>query len=321
MQILPLTIIIPAHNAAKTIVRTLDSLAAQTAAEFEVICLDDASSDETPAVIADYLAHHGNANWHLLRQEENCGVSATRNRGIEEAHGEFIMFLDADDCLTADCCEHLLRLQATSQADLILANAWRQDTSGARRLHFPALGETAIPWTLGRDMDADLAFQPFLDTCWAKLFRRSLLQDKHLRFSADLSFGEDTFFTLKAALAAQSCVLDSGHPVYVYAENPQSCVHTIDAARRLGDLRRLLLSLAAATGPERSYFLLRKSKEYLWTIKRFGGTDRAQLLEKLAQDVELRRLLTSVISQYGKWKHRWLLPRLLGGHAWLLRFW
>ena len=69
-------------------------------------------------------------------------------------------------------------------------------------LHFPALGETAIPWTLGRNMDADLAFQPFLDTCWAKIFRRSLLQDKHLRFSVDLSFGEDTLFTMTAALAA-----------------------------------------------------------------------------------------------------------------------
>lgn len=87
------SVVIPAFNAAATLRRTLDSVFAQTYAALEVIVVDDASTDETPDVIAEY----SQSNFRSIRLSRNGGVSAARNVGIEAARGELIAFLDADD--------------------------------------------------------------------------------------------------------------------------------------------------------------------------------------------------------------------------------
>ena len=88
---LPLSIIIPAYNAAKYIRSTIDCALAQSLSENEVIVVDDGSTDDT----IDILESYGD-EIRVIRQE-NRGVSAARNRGIGEARGQWLAFLDADD--------------------------------------------------------------------------------------------------------------------------------------------------------------------------------------------------------------------------------
>ena len=89
--------IIPAYNANKTIVRCLDSIytLGLSEQEFEVICIDDCSKDDTVAVIEQYAKQHTNIT--LLRQAENHRQGAARNRGVAIAKGKYIVYVDSDD--------------------------------------------------------------------------------------------------------------------------------------------------------------------------------------------------------------------------------
>lgn len=87
------SVVIPAYNAGRWLAETIGSVLGQSLGDFELIVVDDASTDDTAAVAAGI----GDPRLRLIRQPRNMGVSAARNAGIEAAQGEFIAFLDADD--------------------------------------------------------------------------------------------------------------------------------------------------------------------------------------------------------------------------------
>jgi glycosyltransferase involved in cell wall biosynthesis len=102
---LRVSVIIPLYNKAPYIDRALDSAVAQTFRDFEVIVVDDGSTDEGARLVEEY----GDGRVRLLRQS-NAGPGAARNRGIAEARGEFLAFLDADDEWTPDFLSECIRL-------------------------------------------------------------------------------------------------------------------------------------------------------------------------------------------------------------------
>lgn len=91
------SVIIPCYNAASTIERALDSLTLQAFSDWEVICIDDCSKDNTADVIKSYSDKHKEALITLLCNEKNSGPGVSRNNGIAIAKGDYLMFLDADD--------------------------------------------------------------------------------------------------------------------------------------------------------------------------------------------------------------------------------
>lgn len=91
------SVIIPAYNAAGTLARALDSVLAQSRPAHEILVVDDASEDATPQVAAAYGDHI-----RYLRRERNAGVSAARNYGAQQATGDWLAFLDADDWYAPD---------------------------------------------------------------------------------------------------------------------------------------------------------------------------------------------------------------------------
>lgn len=107
-QIPHLSIIVPAFNAEKFLSRCLQSLAAQTYPDFEVILINDGSKDNTLALAEDWARRDSRIR---LFSQENRGPAATRNRGIREAHASRIMFVDSDDYLELNAVELLLRLK------------------------------------------------------------------------------------------------------------------------------------------------------------------------------------------------------------------
>ena len=101
-----ISVIIPIYNAEKTLARCIDSLMKQSFSDFEILLIDDGSTDSSLDICQKYAA--GNAGIKVLHHE-NAGVSVTRNCGIENASGKFLMFCDSDDYASPDWCEKLLQ--------------------------------------------------------------------------------------------------------------------------------------------------------------------------------------------------------------------
>ncbi len=113
------SVVIPVYNAAKFIPQALGSLFYQTMQDFEVVVVDDGSTDNSVEVVEN-LAKKFNGRIRLIRLPENSGTpAAPRNRGIQAARGKYIAFLDADDLLTKTALEELTKLAEKSQADVV----------------------------------------------------------------------------------------------------------------------------------------------------------------------------------------------------------
>lgn len=112
--------IIPAYNAADTIVRCLDSIRNLTLSKenYEILVIDDASTDDTVSVIGNWKLDHEDCKLEILRQTLNQRQGAARNRGVKEAKGEYICFVDADDVVTEGIVE-AIRLAKEKQIDMV----------------------------------------------------------------------------------------------------------------------------------------------------------------------------------------------------------
>lgn len=110
-----ISVILPTYNRAELLPRAVQSVLAQTHRDLELIVVDDASTDDTARVMAEI----GDPRVRYIRQEENRGACAARNRGVAEARGEYIAFQDSDDTWAADKLEKQLHCLKETGADIV----------------------------------------------------------------------------------------------------------------------------------------------------------------------------------------------------------
>ena len=111
------TVIMPAYNAASYIEAAIRSVMAQTHTAWELLVIDDGSSDDTCAIVERLAAE--DARVRLLRNPQNCGVATTRNRGLELCTGAYAAFLDSDDVWHPEKLERQVQMAQEQQADLV----------------------------------------------------------------------------------------------------------------------------------------------------------------------------------------------------------
>ena len=114
------SVIIPAYNAARTILRCVNSVLEQSFKDVECIVIDDGSSDNT----AEILGGIGDERLRYI-YKENGGVSSSRNRGLDEAKGEYICFMDADDYQSDQALSQLVSAMRMNDVDLVVAGFYR----------------------------------------------------------------------------------------------------------------------------------------------------------------------------------------------------
>lgn len=183
-----ISVIVPVYNGEKTIERCVRSILWQKQVQLELLLIDDGSAEKTYA-LCRRLAE-GDSRIRLFHQE-NAGVSAARNRGLENAVGDFVTFVDADDLLAPGALA-ALAAEAESGADFVIGS------------HCLFRG----PWRHVVRHKSSNGIPSLMSLMCGKLYRRSLLEREGLRFREDLHYGEDTVFNLRyAALAAKIQVI------------------------------------------------------------------------------------------------------------------
>ncbi len=186
-----ISVIIPMYNAGKDIIRCLSSLERQTMQDFEILLLDDGSTDDSGEVVSRYLEKQPalRKKTRLIRKE-NEGVAETRNRGIALAEGTFVTFMDQDDFVAKDYLETYYRAITDGDMDMVTGGFLRVRSDGKiikKKI------VTEKPWS-----------RYTLIVPWAHMYRRSFLLEKNIRFLTT-KIGEDIPFTLTAYRSTDRC--------------------------------------------------------------------------------------------------------------------
>lgn len=220
------SIIIPCYNMDfKLVNRCLASIEAQTCSDYEVIVVDDGSAPGFAKVLEDLGNAYSNVS---IYRQENKGVSAARNYGLEKAQGKYIVFADADDYLTPAFLEEAVETAEANEADIVMGmnvTTYSQEmentgTSGNKDIDIYAEGEAASvsKWMLGsvlrREDSAYLGQGP-----WNRLVDRNLAAS--VPFDEKLAVGEDIVWNLQLLQkCGKVCVVN--RVWYVYYMNPGS---------------------------------------------------------------------------------------------------
>lgn len=215
------SIVIPVHNAERTITRCVESVLGQEFSDFELILVDDGSTDGSPAMLDSFAERDGRVR---VIHKKGSGVSETRNRGIEAARGEYLQFLDADDWITTDATKLLVRGMEEHDCDMVIADFYRViGERVSRKGDIPAEVDRVIT----REEYADLMLENPADfywgVLWNKLFRRSILEEYDLRMDPDISWSEDFIFDMEYVLHVKG-IYPLHAPVYYYVKTEGSLV-------------------------------------------------------------------------------------------------
>jgi glycosyltransferase involved in cell wall biosynthesis len=197
------SVIIPLYNKGSFIGRALDSVVSQTFGDFEVIVVDDGSTDAGPDVVGSFQ----DRRVRLIRQD-NAGPGAARNRGVAESGSAFLAFLDADDEWMPEFLETCMAgLEANPGCDIAAAShyrgAERQDMTGVFRQY----GVSDGPWRLTRDIpDSQLARAVYIMHSSGTLARRHVIERYGGFYSRNhCQLGEDYYLWLQVMLHHAIC--------------------------------------------------------------------------------------------------------------------
>ena len=193
------SIIIPAYNAENYLQRCLDSIFSQEYADIEVIVIDDGSTDNTPQLLADYAAQYPNL---CVVTTTNCGMASARNRGLDNAKGDYILFVDSDDRL---CPKALEALAAQLCGEDIVGFGTRVFNEDDGTYTDNLIDATSVTKGWEYFNSYRLKSTPVHFVCiWQRAYRRMFLNDSNLRFVEGLRRAEDDLFTTMVMLHAQS---------------------------------------------------------------------------------------------------------------------
>lgn len=197
-----ISVIIPVYNIQQHLRECLDSVLGQSYPHLQVICVDDGSTDESPAILAQYAQKDNRVQ--VIRQQ-NAGPGAARNTGLEAATGEYVIFLDSDDWFEPDFLEKMVDTAVREGADVAICRAVEFDTTSGRELPSQwMMKKQYLPGKLAfapQEM-ADHLFQFTYGMPWDKFYRRELLTSSGIRYPA-LKNSEDLAFVYPTLLAAK----------------------------------------------------------------------------------------------------------------------
>lgn len=213
------SVIIPVHNSEKYLCRCLDSILAQSYHDFELILVDDGSTDNSWDICRTYARKDDRIR--TIRQSVNKGVSAARNAGLETADGKWIYFCDSDDYLNSDSLKLLVNC-TYDKVDLVLASYVRVCDDEKTLYQFQS-SEYIDRIQAVKDFfeHGKTKLQSFL---WNRLFRNEIIRDSAIRFNESIVYKEDGLFIVQYMCRMTQGAFHTSEVVYNYIAHSESAM-------------------------------------------------------------------------------------------------
>lgn len=245
-----LSIIVPIYNAEKYIEKCIESILSQTYSDFELILVDDGSTDSSAQICDNYKSDERVKVIH----KSNGGATSARKAGIAVALGEYIGFVDADDWIESDMYERLMCEAETHSADIVSCGYFLDKgdsrtviqgidekkvvkSASEQQDFFRGILSKGFEWTKNRNIPPSVC---------NKVFRKSLLENAYVRIDERIIWDEDTVTVLSTALNSK-CIVLIPDALYHYRQNMtsishkknrevlQNYVYTFNELRRISD--------------------------------------------------------------------------------------
>ncbi len=192
-----LSVVIPVYNAEKYIRQCLDSILTKQKIALEVICVDDCSTDGTPAVLKEYQDKYENVT--VIRNETNLYAGTCRNKGLMAAKGQYVHFLDSDDYVVDNVYEKLYTLAKENDLDWVKTTSEGFDDETGETIENPRYSmEKMYEGFFGTLLDFQHFPKKFMDYMavvpWNGIYKRHFLLEKNIRFNSLFCVNDRSFF-------------------------------------------------------------------------------------------------------------------------------
>lgn len=278
------SIVVPVYNTGMYLEQCLNSILEQTYRNLEIICVNDGSTDDSTDILNEYASK--DARIKVIHQE-NSGVSAARNRGLDAATGEYVTFVDGDDWVEAEAYERMIR-QFANDVDIVAMGAvidGETDNKKGLEEYFNRLPMGLVAATPSVFVGLNLSLP-------TKVYRRSLIEQYSIRFPVGISYGEDSAFFC-CVLAHSRALYNVGTRYYHYVQHESSAMHNPVLLQHHGE------DLLKSWEYMYSHYLRWGLLDKLWPLCERRFTDFCDFLETTGPEPELK-------------KRAWQLAKLCG---------
>lgn len=206
-----ISIIIPVYNVEKYLHECLDSIINQTFKDLEIICVDDGSTDKSSEILEEY--EQKDKRFTVISQP-NKGVSAARNRGMQQAKGKYIMFVDSDDYIASNACELIYNSAEEKRCDILLFPHYNFSASTCRDdgrlldLYITLKDNT----TTFKEYSDEFLLTP--SETHSKLYKTDFLRKYNLHWETQIQYCEDRIFYINALIHAKAISILYKHLYY-----------------------------------------------------------------------------------------------------------
>lgn len=277
--------IIPVYRAEKTIRRCVESLTLGHLRSIQIILVDDCSKDASSNVCAELASEFPNVLY--VKNEENRGVSFTRNRALAMAKGEYIVFVDSDDWVSGHYASRLLAHARNAGSGTLLLCGYHYINKENNTHSIVCMGQGNNGICELPISDAfTLVEKTLLQQLWNKIFRRDVIERHHIRFDERMSMGEDFQFVLDymEAMQCKKCVV-LNEPLYYYIRwNNSSLMSNFGFTYNPPEFDRMaqLSRLAGSNSiPRRDAMIAQSKQNYVYHIVRNPSRSKQEKLEAI----------------------------------------
>ena len=286
-----ISIVVPAYNVEKYIKACLDSIIIQTYSNFEVIVINDGSTDQTEKMLNEY---ESNPKIRIFSQE-NGGLSAARNRGLKFANGELVCFIDSDDSVKSDYLEKLAT-PFFEDLNVDITVCGYQEKIEKSEINHVLKSQKITGYQATKDLL--IKQQDFDVLAWNKLYRKKLFSNNHIEYPAG-QIHEDNLTTYKLFSHAQKVVYISD-VLYIYQRTHSEITKNLYSKEKT--LKRLQVKeqMAIEAGQYLQDPDLKRSAEVALLLAYFAFLDHAinRRIEKSYYQVYLKKIKKLSSSQF-----------------------